>query len=250
MRLLQPTAEPTCAVPFSALASLPAPVRAAIEGEALRVNSRYLYEFIEEYAFCPFAKSGREAGQTSRYVYYADSTDLAPLLALMQQVADDPQQVVAQVIFPLLEVQADRWLQFCQELTALGHAQRGGAPVLAFAALHPQLRYGTENPFAMVPLFRRAPDPTLQWARLEGLAQLYEGRDTQTRVVDSAEVFDFVRNAPRPRPALYHRVTETNAKMAQMLQIPLIEAQLRDMTEDAQRSYARILMELLRSPSD
>ena len=42
-----------------------------LEQEALRINDRYLHEFIEGSSFCPYARQGRRAGQTQRYVYLA-----------------------------------------------------------------------------------------------------------------------------------------------------------------------------------
>ncbi|MBI5609299.1 MAG: DUF1415 family protein [Deltaproteobacteria bacterium] len=233
---------PRCTPPFAALPRISDSTRAAIAKAALAANDRYLYDFIEEYSFCPFARAGREAGQTVRYVHYADSLDLEPMLNIMEEVARDERIVVAQLILPLVEVTPEQWQEFCDTLTALGHARRGGAPVLAFAALHPQLSYTTSNPWAMIPLFRRAPDPTLQWARLQSLEELYAGRDTQTRVVDPADVLEYVRSAPKPRPPLYYRVTETNAKMAQLLGLAQVEAKLAAMAVDARATYHRLLM--------
>ncbi len=237
-----PHPQRTCTAPFGALPKVSEATKAALAKAALSANDRYLYEFIEEYSFCPFARAGREAGQTVRFVHYAESLDLEPLLAIMENVARDKQIVVAQLILPLVEATPEQWQQFCDDLTAVGHARLGGPPVLAFAALHPQLSYTTANPWSMIPLFRRAPDPTLQWARLESLEELYAGRDTQTRVVDPADVLEYVRTAPKPRPPLYYRVTETNAKMAQFLGLESIESRLASMATEAQSAYHRLLM--------
>lgn len=237
------TARALPVVPYEPLPPISPALRAAIEKEALRLNDRYLYEVIEEHAFCPFARSGREAGQTSRYVLYADTASVEPILAIMARVAADPQQVVAQVILPLVEASPDAWIRFCDEVTAAGHARLGGAPKLAFAALHPALRYHAGNPFALIPLFRRAPDPTLQWARLDALAELYAGRGNEHRYVDPDDILAFMRDAPPPRPPLYDRVAETNAKMAKHLGIAGIEALLAEQARDAQQSYRRLFVE-------
>ena len=228
--------------PFEALPPLCAELRAELAQEALRSNDRYLYEVIEEYSFCPFARAGRLAGQTTRHVYFADTPRTEPLLDLMNEVASDEKQVVAQVIMPFVDVAPDAWIRFCDEITAAGHARRGGPPVLAFAALHPALRYGAQNPFAMVSLFRRAPDPTLQWVRLDGITAIYEGRDTEERFVDPDDILAFVRDAPPPRPALYDRVAETNAKMARHLGLAKVEAMLADIELDARRRYQRVVL--------
>jgi hypothetical protein len=235
--------EPKVEPPYQALPPISPRVRARLEAEALRVNDRYLHEFIEEYAFCPFARSGRLAGQTSRYVHYADSLDVEPLVKLLRAGAADPNQVVSQVILPLVEVDPDAWIRFVGELTDLGNRRLGGPPTLAFAALHPRLAYHAGNEFALVPLFRRAPDATIQWARLDALAGLYEGRESGDTYVDPSDVLTYVRDNPAPRPPLYDRATETNAKMARRLGLAKVEAMVADYADDARRSYQRILLE-------
>jgi hypothetical protein len=233
--------------PFAALPPICPQLAAQLEIEALRANDRYLHAFIEEYSFCPFARGGREAGQTKRYVEYAAFT--APeqlvdrLVELMRRIAADETQVVAQVILPLVEVEPEAWIRFCDELTALGHARRGGPAVLAFAALHPRLAYSDQNAFAMVPLFRRSPDPTIQWVRLDGLEKIYEGRDSEVRFVDPANILAFLRDAPPPRPPLYDRIAETNRKMARRMGLPRVEAMLAEYATDAQRAYQRVILE-------
>ncbi len=226
-------------VPFAPLAPAPDEFVGAVEREALRLNDRYLREFIEKYAFCPFAREGRKAGETERYVHYADSTDIEPLLALMTKVAARPRQVVVQVILPMIEVSAEDWCQFCYALTKRGHAAMGGPDVLACAPLHPDLAYHTRNPFALVPLFRRAPDPTIQWVRLDGLEALYEGRDNDTRYVDPGNVAALLA-APPPRQPLYHKVAESNAATVERLSLDKILALLADMAADGEKSYARL----------
>lgn len=241
--VLRDASEATLVPPYQALPPISVRLRAALEKEALRLNDRYLHEFIEEYAFCPFARAGRQAGQTSRYFFYADTLSVEPILEIMRKVAADPQQVVAQVIMPLIDVAPEAWIRFVNDVTALGHARMGGPPALAFAALHPALAYNDRNPFALVPLFRRAPDPTIQWARLDALAGLYAGRDSVDRYLDEDDVGSFMHAASPPRPALYDRVTETNAKMAHHMSLAKVEAMVTSFADDARRSYQRLLLE-------
>ncbi len=235
--------------PFVALPPICAALAAELEAEAMRANDRYLHAFIEEYSFCPFARGGREAGQTRRYFHYASEPSaealVEALVALMHRIAADPSQVVAQVILPLIDVEPEAWIGFCDALTALGHARLrdgGGPAVLAFAALHPRLAYSAQNAFATVPLFRRAPDPTIQWVRLDGLEKIYEGRDSEVRFVDPANILAFLRDAPPARPPLYDRIAETNLKMARRLGLPRVEAMLAGYADDAQRAYQALLI--------
>jgi hypothetical protein len=230
----------TLAMPFAPLPPLDPERRAALEAEALRANDRYLHEVVEGHALCPFARHGRLMGETSRHVVFAGPS-ATPLVELMATIAADPRQVVAQVIFPLVDVDPDAWIRFCDDVTKAGHERIGGPPVLAFAALHPRLRWDDRNPYAMIPLFRRAPDPTLQWVRLDGIAAIYAGRDTEERFVDRADVLAFVRDAGPPKPALYDHVAEVNAKTARALGLAKLEALLEEMAVETRERGRRLL---------
>lgn len=229
-------------VPWSAPPPLSARAWAAIEREALRVNDRYLLEVIEGWAFCPFAKEGRKQGTTARHVHRAGAGDAAALLALFDEVAAKKQHAVTQVLFPLVEVDPESFSDFCYRLTALGNA-RLPAPALACAPLHPALPYSDANPFALVPLFRRAPDPTLQWVRLDGLEAIYQGRSSGTTCPGPEELERLLKEGPKPAPRLYDRVAETNAQMARRLGVERVAALLRALAEDGRRAYRRVVLE-------
>lgn len=227
--------------PFEALEAAPQALREQMEREALRVNCRYLEEFLEKYAFCPYSRGARKKNTVSHYVYYCDSHDPAPLVRRMAAIAADPQQVVAQVIFPAVDVTPKDWIRFSHDLTAYAHAQIGGGAVLACAPLHPELPYTTSCAEGMIPLFRRTPDPTIQWVRLDGLAAIYKGRGGDTVFVEPSSIMDYVATAST-RPDLYQRIAETNAAMAKRLTFPIVEDLLADIARDAQKSYARIFL--------
>ncbi len=230
-------------LPCEPLGPLPEPTVAALRQEAFRINDRYLLDFIEGYSFCPFARGGRRRGQVTRYFHYAETDDITPILRLMAEVAADPQQVVAQVVMPLLEVDARSWDRFVHELTDLGNRWIGGRPTLACAALHPELTFNQKSPNALVPLFRRAPDPTIQWARLDALEALYEGRNHRTTFVALVDIPAFIASPP-PLP-LYDRIAKSNASMANRLGIDCVVEMLADMRRDAQRSYSDVLLSML-----
>ncbi|MEZ4221476.1 MAG: DUF1415 family protein [Polyangiaceae bacterium] len=226
--------------PFACLAPLDDGVRARIEAEALRVNDRYLEEFLEKYAFCPYSREGRRRGEVQRYVHFCDSHDPEPLVERMRQVAADESQVVAQVIFPLIDVSAVDFERFCRQLTDYAHSQLFDHDVLAAAPLHPDLRFTQSNPEALIPLFRRTPDPTLQWVRLDALQNLYSGRESDTVFVDASSIDSYLRDNAGRTP-LYETIAQANAKMLQRLSVPTVEALLSDIARDARDSYARIL---------
>ena len=233
----RPVIEP----PFEALGPLTPWQRQMLEQEALRINDRYLHEFIEGSSFCPYARQGRRAGQTQRYVYLAETLELQPLIDRMAQIAADPQQVVAQVILPVIEAEPESWRRFCMDLTDLGHAQMGQV-VLACAPLHPSLSFVETNMYGMVPLFRRAPDPTIQWVRLDGLDALYAGRGSDNQYMRMDDVEAFVKATRAPRPPLYDVVCKTNAAMARRLTIERVVKTLDEIAMDGRRSYSRILL--------
>jgi nitrite reductase/ring-hydroxylating ferredoxin subunit len=230
-------------VPFEPLPALEPALRRAIEGAALEANERYLTSFIEAHSFCPFAAGGRAQGLTARFVHCAETADVAPFLELMERAASDPGKAVVQVIVPMVECSAQHWTRFCHEVTAAGNERlhaAGDESLYVVAPLHPELPYATTNPFALVPLFRRAPDPTIQWVRFDALSALYEGRSSDTVFVDPLDVPAFVGTSRRP--PLLDRIAETNMRMAQRLGIPEVERALREIARSTRSRYQDILL--------
>lgn len=213
---------------------------AAIEEHALRANDRYLLDVIERYAFCPFSREGRQQGMTVRFVHYPTTVSVAPLLELMRRAAESG-VVVAQLILPGVEIDPDAFVRFCADLTDLGHRCMD-EPVFAVAPLHPELRYG-DTPHAMVNLFRRAPDPTIQWVRLDGLREIYAGRESDASYVAPEDIPSYIAEHPRGRPRLYDRICTTNAQMAKRLGIDTVVELLAEIADEARRQYIRLLLE-------
>lgn len=231
--------------PFEALPPIPAATVGAIEAAALENNDRYLQAFLEPNSFCPFSRGGRQRGQTLRFVHYADTEDLAPFFDRMLEAAADPSRLVIQIIVPMIDVSADAWSRFCHELTAAGNERlRAGAgrgeDVFAVAPLHPELPYSSANPYSLIRLFRRTPDPTIQWVRLDALEALYEGRTGDTVYADADDIDSFLAQ-PRRSP-LFDRIAETNMKMAQRLGVLEVERSLREISREAQNRYARVVL--------
>lgn len=220
---------------------MPESLRDAILAEALRANNRYLEEFLEAYAFCPFARGGRLAGTSIRRTHYYDGKEPDALLEMMVEVAADKDRVVTQVILPLIDVAPQSWRDFCHLLTDRGHERLGGDPVLAVAPLHPNLSYQVTNANTVITLFRRTPDPTIQWVRLDALAEIYEGRTGSERFVPPERVLEVLLQGPA-RPGLYERIAETNLAMARRLGFENIERLLREISEQAQENYKRLIL--------
>ena len=225
--------------PYEPVPAVSQETQRAIEEVALEANERYLTDVIERFAFCPYSKEGRQNGETRLVVHYADSPSIDALLDLMDEAIESG-VVVTQVILPLVEVDADAFVRFAIALTDLGHARRGDS-VFAVAPLHPGLEFG-EDGHAMVPLFRRAPDPTIQWVRLDGLAAIYEGRDGEDAYLPPEEIFEFLAAHPKGKPRLYDRICDTNAMMAHRLGVDQVVRMLREISDDARERYARVLL--------
>lgn len=221
-------------LPYVPRPAVPEPTRRAIEAIALRANDRYLTEVIERFAFCPYSREGRQNGETRRVVYRPDSTSVDALVEEMERAIDSG-AAVTQVIFPGVVVDADAFSRFAIALTDIGH-RRHGDEVFAVAPLHPDLEFGDEG-HAMVPLFRRAPDATIQWVRLDSLAAIYEGREGNDTYLPPEEIFEFLAAHPKGKPRLYDRICDTNAAMAHRLGVPEVVSMLRAITDEARASY-------------
>ncbi len=227
-------------IPSAPLPRIAAALRAQIEAAAIDANERYITDFLEEHAFCPFSKGGRAQGKTLRYVHYAESASIEPLVQLMARAALDPQRMVVQVILPMLEVDANEWISFCNKLTTVANKELGtGSDVYAVAAMHPRLSYEQSNPAAMIPLLRRSPDPTIQWVRLDDLEALYAGRSGETRVVDLDDPATLMQD--EEQTPLFERITEANLEMAEKLGFAKVEEALTDFAGTLRKRYQAIL---------
>lgn len=151
-------------IPFAALPAISAEVRSRVELEALKLEERYVTETLGHPAYCPRPEQRSALRTRRRVVHYACDRNIGPLFDQMWMSLELP-NVVTHVVFPLLEVDARRWGVFCRALTEAGHALRGMAPALSVTALHP--REPADRHETLDPIFRRSPDPTLRWVRLD-----------------------------------------------------------------------------------
>jgi len=218
--------------------SWPNAQRPLAQETALRANDVYLEQFVEGHNLCPYAREGRRRGETHRLVHFQTTSDLEELLEVFVRCAADPTCVVMQVIFPDLEVDCAAWIEFCHRVTKLGHGRRGGPDVMANAALHPCLPYHQATPYTLIPLFRRAPDPTIQWVRLTHLEKLYAGRAKGSTFIDPAQIMDFLE--AKVTKSLYDRVAEANQQTAVRLGVAHLEQQLHALYSETKSHYRGI----------
>ncbi|MBK6516268.1 MAG: Rieske 2Fe-2S domain-containing protein [Polyangiaceae bacterium] len=235
-----PAPPPLPELPFTPLPALDVATQRRLRAAALQANDRYVLGFLEQHSVCPFARGGRLQGQVARFVHFVESDDPAPFVELMRRAADDPTKAVVQVILPLVSVEPSDWYRFCHQITAAANARLRDGETFAVAPLHPALPYKTENRSALIPLFRRTPDPTVQWVRLDAIEALYQGRSGEDVYVAPTDILKFLA-VPRKTP-LFDRIAETNLKMARRLGFDQVERTLREIHLQAQSSYQRILL--------
>lgn len=207
---------------------------------ALRFSDAYTQDFVERYFLCPFAREGRKRGESRTAVVWHSEGDEAKLLAPLFGALCDPSLVVLQVVFPHLTVKPEYWVEFCARLSSRAHALAGAPATFAVAALHPRLSYRTETPYGLIPLFRRAPDPTLQWVRLSTLEELHRGREKGSSFVDAAHLLALLTDE-RVAPSLYDKVAQSNQDTLERLGLQRLVSELEQLHRGAQRDYDRIL---------
>lgn len=220
----------------------------AIRAEALRLNDRYLKEVIERFSFCPYARMARRTQKMKRYVWFGPLLPTTPLLELMASIAADPSQEVVQIIFPDLEVEPWPWRMFVKRLDteiADHSALRRFKSVLASAAFHPDADYSPATPARLVPLFRRAPDPTIQWTRLDVLEAISSSVGHTPHYIDlnGKDLDEIMATLSTQQPPLSERIAKTNHEVARSMGVEAVEAMLAEIAEDRRCTYARLLGE-------
>lgn len=170
--------------------------------EALRRNDRYVLEVVESFNLCPFARGARTSGRSVREVFLDESLDLDRLRAVVSRYEREaPEAEVLQWIFP-------RAGESPEALDAVVVALRPCTEVFAFAAFHPGFRCDPSTPDALVPFFRKTPDPTVQAVRrsvLDGLA-----REGSPYAASPEEIDLFLRGKGPPPKTLGARIARDN----------------------------------------
>lgn len=224
-------------LPFALGTEVPVPKRPEITAAALAANDRYVIEFLETHGLCPYARSGRERGVTERRVHFADTTDSSAVEQAYEEIVSGDLEVL-QIIFPLVNIEAAAFSRFVYEVTEALNA-RQPRPVFASAALHPQLVYRSDSATGLISLFRRAPDPTLQWVRLATLENIYRGRKGGTSFIDPKKLGELLR-APAKRD-LYEEIARSNQTTAEELGLATIEHWLGALHSETQQKYRAIV---------
>lgn len=176
-------------------------------------NDRYLREFVESFQICPFARSCRERGGLLRDVVAGEGEALLePMMAALRNL-HAPQFAhieVALLIAPEFGDDARAFEQFANRLATAVRAdlRREGADLLFHVvAFHPHLRGSDADPWRLVGLLRRTPDPTLQVVRISVIDSV-KGEDAgQTRYVAPEDVHKL---DALPRKGVSERIADAN----------------------------------------
>jgi hypothetical protein len=164
----------------------------ALVAETLRLNARYVEEVVIGWGLCPWAAQAWRDGAVARRVLVDPApeqiTEIARVLAFIDEIAPNPAVSIGLVIFPRTTLTEAAWGTFAERVRRADRARRAPddrAPFL-LAAFHPGSGESptaagivtVANAGALVSFIRRTPDPMLQLVRASLLDRLApEGRD-------------------------------------------------------------------------
>jgi hypothetical protein len=123
-----------------------------------------------------------------------------------------------------------------KELRKREEAHRGKSP-FATALFHPRLKYSEASPDQLIPLFRRSPDPSVQFIRHAALDAVRSAAPSGKFVFDfSARAWAELERREKELP-VSDRIARDNAAHADVARILAIQDELR---ADRDASYARL----------
>jgi hypothetical protein len=219
----------------------------AVEAIARDVYARFTADFVEGQNLCPFARGARDAATSVvRVCLEPQSEDGtlcegSALAAMVDALLDEEGAEVIQVIFPLSTLDAKMWERWAKTLTAKIRTRRAGPAIWAVAAFHPELSWSDASPAEAIPLFRRSPDPTLQWLRLDALERVRRGRQEGDVALPSDPRSAAAFLAEQARPSLADRVAENNHRTANKIGWSILAERFKDLADEAQRRYSELL---------
>jgi hypothetical protein len=163
---------------------------------ALARNDRYLREFIEGLAICPYARTCRETGRLHREVRLDPTLDPVRIAERVRELEALTDIEVALLIFPFTGAAGVEPRAFERFITEVRTAYEKGrnplkdGPLGYFVvAFHPELPMQLGNPDVAVRFMRRSPDPTIQLVRpgaIERVQRASREPDTLSRRIAEA----------------------------------------------------------------
>lgn len=219
--------------------------RESLEAEVLRINLRYLVEVIERFDLCPWARGAREEGAVERRVLLdASRAQLVDgIVTTSEEWAARPRTLIGLLILPGLHpdepggLDADGFEDLVNDARRVMTKRAGGRPAFALAPFHPASPYRSDRPEQMVPLFRRAPDPTIQLVRFSALDAVKQRSGKFLFDGSAAALAELERRAAQP--PVSDRIAQTNWETANRVGVEAMQAVLDEIGADRRAAYGR-----------
>jgi hypothetical protein len=210
----------------------------------LEVYERYAIEVVEQFGFCPWARSARDANSVQlRVVFSEDHDDFAASLDCLRELhAAANRTDIALLIYPLLDIDRLGFENFTRRLRAHAESSEPKLDAFAMAAFHPHAAADLSHPDKLVPYVRRSPDPTLQLvgkSALSGIKGLAQGTAFVDITALSVAAFQALEQ-PSPK-AVRERIAEQNLTTVREVGPPAIEAVLSDIFGQRERAHQDLL---------
>lgn len=208
----------------------------ALAREARRIYFRYAVEVVEEFTFCPWARSAREAGRVRCNIVFGARPTLETLLAEVLAADAGTEIDVTLLVMPECELSRVELRHLTSALHTRYEATTGrGKAAHAIADFHPTALLDQTSPERLVPFIRKSPDPTLQLIKHAALDGARRGSHEGTR---AATLEMMLKGAIKDEPP-HARVASANFRTLERLSPQPILAVLEDIARDRAASYAR-----------
>jgi len=208
----------------------------ALAREARRIYFRYAVEVVEEFTFCPWARSAREAERVRCNIVLGPRPTLETLLAEVLAADACTEIDVTLLVMPECELSRVELRHLTSALHTRYEATAGrGKTAHAIADFHPTALLDQTSPERLVPFIRKSPDPTLQLIKHAALEAARRGSNDGTR---AATLEMMLKGAIKDEPP-HARVASANFRTLDRLGPQPILAVLEDIARDRAESYAR-----------
>jgi hypothetical protein len=198
--------------------------------EVLRIHERFLVEVIEKLQLCPWAEGTRQSGALKRAVIL-DQDPLEEILAWDENV------LVGILIFPRFSGGPEAFDEHLKQLRKSEQLRRKSPFVTAL--FHPRLSFSAETPEQLVPLFRRSPDPSVQFIRHAALESVRSAGPSGKFLFDwSAKAFAELERREKELP-VSDRIARDNAVTVEREGVAALLAIYQDLLADRNRSYSK-----------
>lgn len=206
----------------------------SLAAEAKRLHERYIIEFVERLALCPWAKEARERGQVRHHVCLDETPDTTSLQTSCHDWRDDKDAVVAFILLPLYRGTREAFSDFVDLLR-----QTDLASEFAMAPFFPR---HPDDEVSLVEFLRQSPDPTVQLVRHGALAEV-RGAD-RPKYADIFEVDVGALHERCSRKEVYESVFNKNRDKVAQNGRAALRAVLDSIRADRERAYAGLLPSL------